>query len=292
MVMNVRPLDTVPIIALRALPVIRETGSMTRAAMALGVSQPAISRAIAALEDKSGVVVTRRMGGQIRLTAEGDRLAELGRREALLRQDAWEDVTALKRKKAGALRIGSIGASASTRLLPQLLGRYQSRCPEIRLAVREIPETAMAEALKTGVVDVAITLAQDDPSLEQLPLTDDHLVALMPDDRVWPERLTPQDLATLPFVMTKGGSEPLVRAWFALAGVTPDIRHEAQQITSLLALVRAGLGAAIIADLAAPEHHPGLLKVPLDPPAPREIVLARLAGGPASEALSAFWELI
>ena len=289
MVMNLRPLDTVPIIALRALPLIQETGSITRAANALGVSQPAISRAIAALEEKSAVVVTHRIGGQIRLTAEGERLAELGRREALLRQDAWEDVTALRRKKTGALRIGSIGASASTQLLPKLLGRYQSRFPEIRLAVREIPETAMAEALKTGVVDVAITLAQEDPALEQVPLANDHLVALMPDDRVWPERLTPQDLATLPFVMTKGGSEPLVRAWFAHAGVAPDIRHEAQQITSLLALVRAGLGATIIADLAAPEHHPGLVKVPLAPPAPREIVLARVAGNLTSEALSAFW---
>ncbi len=292
MVMNLRPFDTVPIIALRALPLIQETGSITRAAHALGVSQPAISRAIAILEDKSGVMVTHRIGGQVRLTAEGERLAELGHREALLRQDAWEDVTALKGKKAGALRIGSIGASASTRLLPQLLGRYQSRFPEIRLSVREIPETAMAEALKTGVVDVAIKLAQDDPSLEQLPLADDHLVALLPTDRRWPERLTPKDLMTLPFVMTKGGSEPLVRAWFAHAGVTPDIRHEAQQITSLLALVRAGLGATIIADLAAPEHHPGLVKVSLEPPAPREIVLARVAGNPTSEALSALWKLI
>ncbi len=200
-------------------------------------------------------------------------------------------MTALKRKKTGALRIGSIGASASTRLLPQLLGDYQNRFPKIRLAVREIPEAEMAEALKTGVVDVAITLAQDDPSLDQLPLADDHLVALLPADRVWPGRLTPKDLLQLPFVMTKGGSEPLVRAWFAQAGVVPDVRHEAQQITSLLALVRAKLGATIIADLAAPEHHPGLVKVPLDPPAPREIVLARLAGDPMSEALSAFWEV-
>ena len=83
-----------------------------------------------------------------------------------------------------------------------------------------------------------------------------------------------------------------MRAWFAQAGVVPDIRHEAQQITSLLALVRAGLGATIIADLAAPEHHPGLVKVPLDPLAPREIVLARLAGKPTSEAVSAFWAML
>jgi len=182
--MNSLPLDTVPIIALRALPFIEETGSITRAAMVLGVSQPAISRAIAALENKLGVVATHRIGGQIALTAEGKRLAELGRREALLRKDAWEDVTALRRKTNGGLRIGSIGASASTRLLPQLLKRYQSRFPEIRLSVREIPEVMMAEALKTGIVDVAIALARDDPSLEQLPLADDHLVALLPNDQV------------------------------------------------------------------------------------------------------------
>lgn len=177
----------------------------------------------------------------------------------------------------GALRIGSIGSSASTRLLPRLLGRYQSRFPEIRLAVREIPEAEMAEALKTGMVEVAITLARDDPSLEQLPLADDHLIALLSNDGEWPVQLSPQGLLSLPLIMIEGGSEPLVRAWFARGGLDPDIRHEVQQITSLLALVRAGLSVTLIADLAMPEHYAGLIKVPFDPPAPPEIVLARNA---------------
>lgn len=287
-----RSLDTVPVIALRALPLIAETGSITRAAVALGVSQPAVSRAISVLETKAGVAVTRRQSGQVVLTVEGKRLAELGHREAMLRQDAWEDISALKRKKTGALRIGSIGASASTRLLPQLLERYQKAFPDVRLAVREISEADMTEALTSGVIDVALTLAQDDPSIEHLPLAQDRLVALVRDDQDWPARLSPRDLAAVPFIMTKGGSEPLVRAWFAQAGVAPDIRHDAQQVTSLLALVRAGLGVTILADLATPEHHPGLAKVPLDPAAPREIVLARSAGTPSSEAVAAFWRMV
>ncbi|CAM3966733.1 LysR substrate-binding domain-containing protein [Phaeobacter inhibens] len=161
----------------------------------------------------------------------------------------------------GALRIGSIGSSASTRLLPRLLGRYQSRFPEIRLAVREIPEAAMVEALKTGMVEVAITIALDDPSLEQLPLADDHLIALLSHDGEWPVQLSPQGLLSLPLIMIKGGSEPLVRAWFARGGLDPDIRHEAQQITSLLALVRAGLSVTpeIVLARYASSRHPRLV---------------------------------
>ncbi|AUR06425.1 LysR family transcriptional regulator substrate-binding protein [Phaeobacter inhibens] len=161
----------------------------------------------------------------------------------------------------GTLRIGSIGSSASTRLLPRLLGRYQSRFPGIRLAVREIPEAEMAEALKTGMVEVAITLARDDPSLEQLPLADDHLIALLSHDREWPVQLSPQGLLSLPLIMIKGGSEPLVRAWFARGGLDPDIRHEAQQITSLLALVRAGLSVTpeIVLARNASSRHPRLV---------------------------------
>ncbi|WP_367998708.1 LysR family transcriptional regulator substrate-binding protein [Phaeobacter inhibens] len=161
----------------------------------------------------------------------------------------------------GALRIGSIGSSASTRLLPRLLGRYQSRFPEIRLAVREIPEAEMAEALKTGMVEVAITLARDDPSLEQLPLADDHLIALLSHDGEWPVQLSPQGLLSLPLIMIKGGSEPLVRAWFARGGLDPDIRHEVQQITSLLALVRGGLSVTpeIVLARNASSRHPRLL---------------------------------
>ncbi|UWR66874.1 hypothetical protein K4L02_19975 (plasmid) [Phaeobacter inhibens] len=62
------------------------------------------------------------------------------------------------------------------------------------------------------MVEVAITLARDDPTLEQLPLADDHLIALLSNDGEWPVQLSPQGLLSLPLIMIKGGSEPLVRA--------------------------------------------------------------------------------
>lgn len=119
----------------------------------------------------------------------------------------------------------------------------------------------MVEALKTGMVEVAITIALDDPSLEQLPLADDHLIALLSHDGEWPVQLSPQGLLSLPLIMIKGGSEPLVRAWFARGGLDPDIRHEAQQITSLLALVRAGLSVTpeIVLARYASSRHPRLV---------------------------------
>ena len=75
--------------------------------------------------------------------------------------------------------------------------------------------------------------------------------------------------------MTKGGSEPLVLRWFAGQGQAPAVRHEASQVTSILAFVRAGLGVSMMAELAVPDDREGVRTVALVPRAPRSVAMTR-----------------
>ena len=286
--------DGVPALGLRALPIIAKGRSLTRAAAELGVTQPAVSRAIANLERMLGVVVLRRGEGPIGLTAEGGRLAILAEREAELRAVALRDVDDLKRKRSGIVRIGSFGASASTRILPDLLRRFARRHPGVAVEVREIADDDVPAALRDGAVDMALQIDPPGDEFDTIALARDQLVVLLSDnvnDQRTPTTMDAATLSRMPFVMTKGGSEPLVRQWFGRSGVEPNVRHEVAQITSILAFVRAELGASIIAELAVPDDRPGIRIVPLDPPAPRRIVLARCRTTPRSEAANAFWTL-
>lgn len=286
-------IDSVPPLALRALPVIAELGSVTRAAAELGISQPAVSRAITVLEKTLGVVVLRRGPGPITLTVEGQRLAELAKREAILRADALSDVNDLKRKKIGSVRIGSFGASASTRILPNLLRRFSAIHPTVSVEVREISDTDMPAALRDGTVDLALLVEPEDDEFEIISLAQDRLVALLPEvaNMRHATSITASELASTPFIMTKGGSEPLVRRWFSRSDIEPRVSHEILQITSILAFVHAGLGASIIAEFAIPDQCPDICILPLDPPAPRPIALARRRGTPRAEAVRTFWRI-
>lgn len=92
-----------------------------------------------------------------------------------------------------------------------------------------------------------------------------------------------------PKTATDGGSEPLVRAWFARTEHEPSVRHNIQQITSILAMVRAGMGVSVIAEMAVPETHAGVAVIPLTPEQPRVICVARRQGSFAPHAAELLW---
>ena len=279
-----------PALALRALPEIARTGSVSAAARALGVSQPAVSRALGLLEDHLGLPVLRRGRLPVALTEEGAILARYAERDALLRAQAFADVGAARRHRSGTVRIGSFGASASTHLLPDLFARLRRRHPGIAVEVREVPDMDVLAALRDGTADLGVVV--DVPAdLDAVELGTDRLVALLPEGHTLAAResVTATDLTSEPFVMTKGGSEPLVRAWFTRGDAVPDTRHTIQQVTSILTFVRLGLGVSIIAERALPSHRDGVALRRLDPDAPRTVHLARMRGTARSWAVESAW---
>src|SRR5262249_39158945 len=117
---------------LRILVEVGKLGSFSRAARALGRSQPGVSQSVAALEDELGVTLVRRERGAVSLTESGRRVMKHAR-EALGSAERIEAVAAAARGvERGKLRIGVL-SSAVPSVAPGLLGAFQGRHPRLEL---------------------------------------------------------------------------------------------------------------------------------------------------------------
>ncbi|PZQ48135.1 MAG: LysR family transcriptional regulator [Rhodovulum sulfidophilum] len=286
-------LDRIPTSLWRLLPRIARAGSLSLAARASGISQPAATKLILRAEEICGVALLRRDRRPLELTAEGLLLLDFAERRNALAAQAQDRLREGRGAGRGLARIASFGASASTHLLPGLVDHVARRWPGLRVEITEDTDRPALRALSDGLVDFATTLDHEDWTLELIPMAHDRLIALVRADDALAgrDRLDAASLADRPFILTRGGSEPLLREWFARQGLEPRVSHRIQQITSILAMVRAGMGVSVIAEMAVPETHDGVVAVPLSPGFPRTICLARRAGSFGSLAAERVWRL-
>lgn len=257
-----------------------DEGSFGRAASRLGYTQSTVSQHIAVLERAIGGRLFDRPGGprQVQLTPLGEVIL---RHAAELLAKAGAMHTAVERFKAGEGRL-TIGTfqSVSNTLLPVLIRRLRDEYPrcDIRLSEEEL------ESLDLSTVDLLFyDLHIDDGDVEQLKLLDDPYYLVAPRGR-FPEG--PVELAELdgaPMVAWPPDcAQPALEDALANSGVHPRIVFRAAGNEAVLAMVRAGLGTAILPGLAiygAGAASDETLSVhTLRPPiTPREIYLLRQA---------------
>lgn len=161
-------------------------------------------------------------------------------------------------------------------------------------AQQQLNHLEALRALNDGLVDFATIIQDDDHHLPSLPLENDRLVALVPVDSPLAKHqsLCAQDLPQENFIMTKGGSEKLVRTWYARNGCQPKVKHTAVQLTSILGMIRAGIGVSIIAEMAVPEFHPDVTVIALSPEQPRIICITKHDKGFNSHTPERVWKLL
>lgn len=284
--------DDIPSTVARALRLIDECGSLSDAARQLGVSQPAISKGIALLEKELRTTLLRRGARPLSLTDEGRVLAHYATQSDLLKARALQSLSDARNNRSGTVRLGSFGSSASFHILPRVLLAFARYAPEVRVEIVEHPDAELLQVLEDGIVDLAIMTVPEGENLEIEPIVTDALVALVSADHMLADReaISAEDLAGHPFIMTKGGSGPLVENWFRQQGLQPNIVHSIQQVTSLVALVEAGLGISMIARLALSQLSGRCRVLELDPVAPRSIGFVRLERTARSGVAERFWQ--
>lgn len=267
-----------------------------KAAEALAVAQPALSRSIAQLETALGVDLLSRTRRKVELTTAGR--AFLERIEPLLRGLAAvpRDIQALAGGQAGHVRIAFTGLAMAT-VLPGILREFNRRYPGIRVELNESPTSAQLESLKNG--EIACGFFHPDatppPGLSTKVLMQERNGVLLPADHPLAglPKLRLRDLAGTPFVMFPRAHNPgfydRVLAAFQQAGVTPRIADEVWPRANAIGLVRAGLGATFMAPSEAKQLPGEVTFRPLDGPAPESrLVLGWRKDAPADAALGAF----
>lgn len=251
---------------------VAEEGSFTRAADRLHMAQPPLSQQIRQLEREVGGPLFDRTTRRVSLTETGEVLLEHARVVLAAAERGMDAAQRSARGETGEITIGFSG-TATYDLMPFVARAYMSRRPEVGLHLRgEMLAHQQVEALRGQEIDVAVTRALDEvpTDLEGRLLRSDPLMAVLPESHHLAGRrvISLTDLAPDRFV-THPTTPPsamyaLVERACELAGFIPTIRHEVGETASLVSLVAAGLGVAVVPASVRHLRIPGAVYRPLD----------------------------
>ncbi|MGN6379673.1 MAG: LysR family transcriptional regulator [Gaiellales bacterium] len=266
-----------PTAQLRALVEVATAGSFTRAAEGLGVSQPTVSGAVAALEQRVGVPLLVRARRGVTLTAAGRALLPHAQRALALAADAEE---AVDRAVAGErLRLWvAAGEALGTYVLPAALAGLRERMPSLEAGFIVGDVARVLSALRAGEVDVALVTAHTTSSdIQAVEFGRARLVLVGPGSQPVPQRpLSLDDLRDLVLVARDRGTVNRLQVDRLLseAGVEPRGRLDAFSLEAVKRCVEAGLGVAVAPEMAvARELELGTLRAIPMPALEMELVL-------------------
>jgi DNA-binding transcriptional LysR family regulator len=243
----------------RRLPVLQAVavhGSVTGAASALRLTPPAVSQQLLALERETGTSLIDRSGRQVRLTAAGRLLAAHGDRIAAQLRLAERDLAELTGQAAGPVRIAAF-QSAMNPLIGPALRDLAAASPAIQPVVTERYGPVAVADLRRGDLDIVLTEydaaspAPVEQGLGLRPLAfDPYLLVIPPDWQLTPRSV--RDLAGRPWVAGPPGTacDHALRRLAAEAAIAITAGDVCVEFPSVLALVAAGRGAAIVPQMA------------------------------------------
>lgn len=242
-----RPLD---LLQLRAALAVRETGTVTRAAGDLGLSQPAVSRLIAALESELGFQVFERHAKRMVLSERGRQFLDEG--QSAMRSMARLGVVAgeLRRGNHGLLRIGAI-APLAVGLVARAVAEYRRAWPKMTIDVETRGREAQFEELRAGRLDIGLAaMPFADTGLRVEPVLEADAICLLRTDHPLAYRavLRPADLTDELLVLSRPGS--IIRHRlddiFRQAGVVQRVAAIIDSTPVGISLVGLGTGVGIM----------------------------------------------
>jgi DNA-binding transcriptional LysR family regulator len=267
--MNDKPL--IELRALRQFVAVAEELHYGRAALRLSMTQPPLTQAIQALEQRLGVRLFERTQRVVRLSAGGAALLDAVRRVLADAAALPAAAQAAARGDIGRLRLAFV-SSIAYGPLPQWLRGFREAHPGVRLELREATLDVQTAAFTAAEIDAGFVLhAPGAPpqGLESLPVQDEAMWLALPEDAIAAQRprVRVADLQGLPLLTFPRAVTPTLHdAIFATQralGWTPDVAQEAIQMQTLVNLVSAGMGAAWVPESVTRLQRPGVVYRPV-----------------------------
>ncbi|MER6164289.1 LysR family transcriptional regulator [Streptomyces violaceorubidus] len=271
---------------LRVLRAVASTGSFSAAGRELGCTQPAVSQQMKALESSVGTPLLVRTGREMRLTQAGEALVRHAAGIIAGLTAAEEEVAAIAGLRAGRVRLVSFPSGSST-LVPTALAALRAAHPGTRVFLEEAEPPKSVELLREGDCDVALAFryegaagAEEWDDLVVRPLLTDRLVALVPEGHRLARAEGSVAIGELARESWIAGC-PRCRGQLVEvceeAGFLPRIDFATDDYPAVVGLVGAGLGVAVLPQLAVESVRPrGVRTVALEPAVRREIVALTL----------------
>lgn len=231
---------------------VAELGSFTRAAIALGVAQPALSRQVRLLEVELRQNLLARNGRGAAPTEAGKLLLDHGRGILHQVERAREELGRVRGALAGRVAIGLPPSVAKVLTVP-LIREFRQRMPEATLSISESLSVGMQESLANGRLDIALLYnASPSPEIELTALLEEalFLVQRCPGNKpaARPRAIPLRDVAALPLIIPSrpNALRMLVETEMARLGLRPCVTLEIDGVAAILDLVEDGAGSALL----------------------------------------------
>ncbi|MEU9715236.1 LysR family transcriptional regulator [Streptomyces sp. NPDC047976] len=270
---------------LRILRAVAGTGSFSAAARELGCTQPAVSQQMKALEQSAGTPLLVRAGREMRLTQAGEALVRHAAGILAGLTAAEEEVAAIAGLRAGRVRLVSFPSGSST-LVPTALAAMRAEHPGTRISLVEAEPPRSVEMLREGDCDVALAFRYAGASavaewddLVATPLLTDRLVGLVPEGHrlAGAGRVGMAELADEPWIAGCPRCRRHLVEVCEGAGFTPRIDFATDDYPAVVGLVGAGLGVAVLPELAVESvRAKGVSTLAVEPAVEREVVALTL----------------
>ncbi|MFE5538262.1 LysR family transcriptional regulator [Streptomyces sp. NPDC056492] len=277
---------------LRVLRAVAGTGSFSAAARELGCTQPAVSQQMKALEQSAGTPLLVRAGREMRLTQAGTALVRHAAGILAGLTAAEEEVAAIAGLRAGRVRLVSFPSGSST-LVPTALAAMRAEHPGTRISLVEAEPPRSVEMLREGDCDLALAFRYGSASpsgggpaaegewedLVVRPLLTDRLVGLVPEGHrlAGAERVGMAELADEPWIAGCPRCRRHLVEVCEEVGFTPRIDFATDDYPAVVGLVGAGLGVAVLPELAVESvRAKGVSTVAVEPAVEREVVALTL----------------
>jgi DNA-binding transcriptional LysR family regulator len=237
---------------LRCFVIVAEELHFGRAAARLNMTQPPLSRQIQLLERALKCELFLRNSRSVQLTHAGANFLPEAQRILRLMEQASVATQAVAGGRRGTARCG-FTAAAAYEFLPNLIRTLKERVPEARLALREMVSGAQLAALDSGEIDIGLTRGPVDIKIyHQRAVWRERLVVALPKGHSLASRRTIawRDLHAQDFLMYESREgryfHTLISSRLALEDIHPTVVQQLSQIHSILSLVRAGVGIAVV----------------------------------------------
>jgi DNA-binding transcriptional LysR family regulator len=281
---------------LRAFVTVADCGSFSAAALQLDLSQSTVSHAIASLEAELGVILLARGRQGAQLTAVGTEILPDVRQVLVLLDKMQQKANRDKGLQSGTVRIASV-RSLATHLLPDAMARFHQQFPAINLVIQDCacyPD--VEQMLLHNQAEIGLTLLPAAERFETYELIQDEFVALFPDcfcsdlpnhqqnykqynsqidvNRL-PSLLSWEQLVQYPMIMNPVAAPHIhtrtIQQHLAQFGYQLNVMYEVKEDSTIVGMVKRGLGATILARLAAEPVPEGIQVFRLPVPLKRSI---------------------
>ena len=227
-----------------------ESGGFLKAANELGLTQSAVSHAIASLESEFELTLLIRGRSGIKLTHDGEKILFHVHQILNAHEQMLQEIAEIKGIKTGLIRIGTF-PSVSINWLPQIIKEFKQRFPYVEIKLFEGDYDDITAWILNGVVDFGFLSLPTENAFDVMPLKKDRILCILSDQHPLSNQdvITFEQLKKEQLIMPKTNIDKDVRRMLKEKNIKPNIMYEMEEDQAIIAMVQNNLGISILPEL-------------------------------------------